>query len=247
MIRLTKTKKRKNPVLRSINGIKYEIIDNPKYDEYKLIEEFSRILNQKFPKIKNKIPLIIFKNIRSNFDGEFIIENNIEIFINSNIDNINNHQLRVLFHELGHFIYLLYLSDSAKREFKNYVRRNTKIVDFDNLTILVKKYSEEKIKKEYPIYWAIIMNLYHNREYKYYIENINRKDHKAPFSEDFLEWFYNRKDKKFKSFIKPSSHYSPNTEEIFCEIFANYMMYDLRLLHSDNYRILRYILPELKS
>lgn len=246
MIRLVKNKKRKNPVLRSINGIKYEIIDNPKYDEYQLIKKFSEIIDQKFPKIKNKIPLILFEKIRSDYDGQFSEDDN-EISINSFIDNINNHQLRVLFHELGHFIYRLYLSDSAKREFINYIRRNTKVVNIDELITLVRKYSEEKIKENYSIYWAIIMNLYHNREYAYYIENINQKDYKAPFSEDFLEWFYNRKDKKFKSFIKPSSHYSPNTEEIFCEIFANYMMYDLRLLHSDNYRILRYILPELKS
>ncbi len=64
------------------------------------------------------------------------------------------------------------------------------------------------------------------------------------FRPPFLEWL---KNTKVKLFDKPVSAYMPDTEEIFCEMFANYMMYDLRLLHSDNYRILKQLIPELRN
>lgn len=41
--------------------------------------------------------------------------------------------------------------------------------------------------------------------------------------------------------------YDINPEEVFCEIFANYMLYGNRaLMHNENYQVLKTILPELK-
>ncbi len=239
-------RKRKNPILRNIGGIKYEIIDPPIYDEEKIIRKFSEILNKKFNSILGYTPLINFNKLKSNLDGQFNINDNL-IIINSIVENTNNYLLRTLFHELGHFIYEKYLSDSAIKEFRNYIRRNTKFLDLEDLILLVEKKSEDIIRLKCPLKWAFIMSLYGNKEYTYYINEISQKDVDAPFSVDFLSWFYNRKQGKLKIFNKPPSWYIPNSEEIFCEIFANYMMYDLRLLHSDNYRILKELLPELRN
>ena len=57
------TRKRKNP-LHNINGIRYEIIDLPKYDEERVIRQFSEILNKKFKVIINYVPLILFKVLK---------------------------------------------------------------------------------------------------------------------------------------------------------------------------------------
>lgn len=245
MIRLTKNKKRRNPVLRSISGVKYEIIDLPKFDEYALIEKFSNIIDRKLPSIKNKIPLILFKDIE---DWGYYDENDNVIEITSSEGNINNVILRYLFHELAHYVYRKYLSNYAIKEFDKYVNRNKKPIDLNRVSYLFEKLDIDKFRAKHPIEYIVIGNLKITKDFKYYKENIDKKDKYAPYSPDFLDWFIIRnKDKQHKEFIKPPSEYIINKEEIFCEIFANYMMYDLRLLHSDNYRILRYIIPELRN
>ena len=82
-------------------------------------------------------------------------------------------------------------------------------------------------------------------EFYYYFKNI--KKIKTAFNLEFLEWMRDYGGNKSKVFDKPPSSYLINHEEIFCEMFANYMMYDLRLLHSDNYRILKTLIPELRN
>lgn len=243
MIKLTK--KKRNPVLRSINNIKYEIIDQPVYDEHNLIEKFSKILDKKLPSVKNKIPLILFEKLDKY--GSYPYSENV-IKLASNEDNSNNIMLRYLFHELGHFIYDKYLSNQALKEFDKYINRNRKPIDLDKVSYLFEKLTIDEFRINHPVEFVIVANLENTKEFKYYKNNINSKDKYAPYSPDFLDWFIiGKKGKQYKEFIKPPSNYIPTKEEIFCEIFANYMMYDLRLLHSDNYRILRYVLPELRN
>lgn len=242
------TKKRKNPLkyiaTRSINGINYEILNNPGYDEISLLKNFSNILKKKFPSIINKVPLIIFKRIDK--AGYYYNEENY-IEIDSDNYNINNITLRILFHELGHFIYNRYLSKDELKEFSKYIAKNKKYINLDKVSKLFEKYSLDELRIKYPFEFVLISSLEDTKEFKYYIENINQKDKDAPFSSEFFDWFILRNNHKYRIFIKPASDYLINNEEIFCEIFANYMMYDIRLLHSDNYRILRYVLPELRN
>lgn len=232
------TRKRKNPILHEIGGIQYEIIDKPIYNAEELLNRFSEIINRKFKTIKNHLPLIVFKRLVAR-DGEL----RTNLIINSNYKNRNNKLLRTLFHELGHFIYRFYISDDAIEEFNFYIDKNTKKVDIQKLINLVNLYEWDEISKNYSLEYVLIGSLQFSDEYSYYTKNVKNAED-TNYSIHFLEWL---KNIKVKLFDKPASAYMPNSEEIFCEIFANYMMYDLRLLHSENYRILRQILPELRS
>ncbi len=239
------TRKRINP-LHIINGIDYEIIDLPKYDEERVIRQFSEILDKKFKVIKNKIPLILFKKLKGRV-GELnynsINADVVNIIMNSNYVNKNNIVLRMLFHELGHYLYEFYLSDNTIDAFQDYVKDNTKRVNISQLVTLVENYSNDELRLKYPLQYVLIGSFYFSDEYKYYLNNVKNSERNI-YSIHFLEWL---KNIKIKMFDKPASAYMPNNEEIFCEIFANYMMYDLRLLHSDNYRILKQLIPELRN
>jgi hypothetical protein len=238
-------RKRKNP-LHIINGIRYEIIDLPKYDEERVVRQFSEILNKKFKVIINYIPLILFKKLRGRI-GELSYEpinaDVVNIVMNSNYVNKNNIVLRMLFHELGHYLYRIYLSDEAIDEFQDYIKDNTKRVNISQLIDLTETFSSEELKLKYPLQYVLIGSFQFGDKYKYYLKNVKNSE-KNVYSLHFLEWLSGT---KVKLFDKPASAYIPDNEEIFCEIFANYMMYDLRLLHSDNYRILKTLIPELRN
>lgn len=239
------TRKRKNP-LHNINGIRYEIIDLPKYDEERVIRQFSEILNKKFKVIINYVPLILFKVLKGRvgeLNYEPINADVVNIIMNSNYVNKNNIVLRTVFHELGHYLYEYYLSDEAIDDFQDYVKSNTKRVNIKELVDLLENTSNEELRLKYPLQYVLIGSFQFSDEYKYYRKNVRNSDNHV-FSTHFLLWL---SDQKIKLFYKPASSYMPDNEEIFCEIFANYMMYDLRLLHSDNYRILKTLMPELRS
>lgn len=246
---ITKKSKFRNPqkyiATRSVNGINYEILDLPDFDEISLLRKFSKIIDEKFPRIKNKIPLIVFKKIGDKGGYYHYDDNYIEI--NSDNDNLNNVSLRYLFHELGHFIYDKYLSETELKEFGKYINSNRKNIDLLDLSRKFEKYDLDKLRIEYPFEFVIISSLQDTKDFKYYIKYVDQKDKYAPFSSEFIDWFTIRNNKKYRVFDKPPSDYIINKEEIFCEIFANYMMYNIRLLHSDNKRILRYVLPELRE
>ena len=239
------TRKRKNP-LHNINGIRYEIIDLPKYDEERVIRQFSEILNKKFKVIINYVPLILFKVLKGRvgeLNYEPINADVVNIIMNSNYVNKNNIVLRFLFHELGHYLFEFYLSDETIDDFQDYVKDNTKRVNISQLIDLIETFSSEELKLKYPLQYVLIGSFQFSDEYKYYLKNVKNSE-KNVYSLHFLKWL---EKTKIKLFDKPASAYMPDNEEIFCEIFANYMMYDLRLLHSDNYRILKVLIPELRS
>ena len=147
------TRKRKNP-LHNINGIRYEIIDLPKYDEERVIRQFSEILNKKFKVIINYVPLILFKVLRGRvgeLNYEPINADVVNIVMNSNYVNKNNIVLRFLFHELGHYLFEFYLSDETIDDFQDYVKDNTKRVNISQLIDLIETFSSEELKLKYPL------------------------------------------------------------------------------------------------
>lgn len=240
------TRKRKNPILRKAGGINYEIIDPPIFDEEKLIRKFSEILNRKFRVLVNKVPTIVFKDLEGYSAGLTTFKGNVveSIILCSKRSNHNDEQLRILFHEVGHFVYNNILAEKAIILFEDYVSDNTKKIKIRRfINLLNNKYTQEDIRTEDPVAYVIIDHLRNHDLYKYYNKHISKI--KSPLNIDFLLWVDSFNN--LRVFDKPASAYMPDEEEIFCEIFANYMMYDLRLLHSDNYRILKTLIPELRS
>lgn len=239
-----KRKPRKNPILHVINGVRYEIKNTPIYDESRLIKDFSKLIDLKFPQIKNKIPLIIFENIQTGENGVYYYVYN-EIGVHSKLES---NQLRVLFHELGHFTYQKYLDSNSINYFNNYVSKQTKQLNILKLKELLKKYGLKDLSLKFPLVYTFIVSLRFTVWFDVFIE---RTRYDGPIDTelflnliDFIISLSNSNKEIF--FTKPASAYMPDDEEIFCEIFANYMMYDKRLLHTDNYVILKEILPELR-
>ncbi len=257
MIKLKK-RKRKNPILHSIGNIDYEIIDLPEYDESKLINNISKILERKFKVIINKLPIIIIRKMSDSL-GEYDYNLN-EISINTKIytDWIKNYEY-ILLHEIGHFVYDKYLSSESKDYFYSYIRRNIKTINFEKLYNLYEKYGEEKLKIQFPLIYVLIHSLKYSNAFDQY-NDLFELNIKSPFDKKFLNYiiknyssFQYRNNEKRRVFSKPSSSYMLDINEfsydseIFCEIFANYMIYDKKLLHNDNYVILKEMLPELRN
>ena len=239
-----KKKLRKNPILHVVDGIKYEIKDRPMYDVFRLISNFSEIIDKKFPSVKNKIPLIIFENINTGEEGLYYYIRN-EISMSS---DLNHDHLRMLFHELGHFVYTKYLNKNNSAYFNNYVNSQIKELNLLKLKQLLIKYGLKDMSIKFPLLYVLITSLRFSIWFNYFIE---KTEYDGPINDqmfiELIDFIISlKKDFKETFFIKPASNYMPDNEEIFCEIFANYMMYDKRLLHSDNYIMLKQILPELR-
>lgn len=246
------TRKRKNPILRKAGGINYEIIDPPIFDEEKLIRKFSEILNRKFRVLANKVPLILFKKMKGikgfiEFKRLRGTEDDVSsvIIINPDFPNENNYAVKDLFHEVGHFVYNDYISEDAREDFEYYVNNHRKKVELNIFIELLSNYSKEEILEFDSLNYILIESLKFIDEFDYYVNNIRKI--KNSFDKSYLIWLKNYSGYKARIFDRPVSSFMPDSEEIFCEIFANYMMYDLRALHSENYRILKQILPELRS
>lgn len=240
----------RNPIIHIVNGVKYEIVDSPEYDEEKIIKKFSIILDQKFPYIKSKIPLIIFRK-RVKYERDFLgmwMNNSPKtgeykkIIINSIFDENTKYQevLETLFHELGHYIWQMYISENAMWEFKKYIYNNTAYISIEALRNIIIKYSYEQIREKFPLIFVIISSLYHKYTPFYITLDLHVFD-----IENFNMLLQQGRDYE-SVFIKPVTEYMPDDEEIFCEMFFVYMIYGKKHLNDDNYKILKLILPELK-
>lgn len=233
-------KLKKNPILHIINGIKYEIEDKPEFDEERVIRIFSDILNSKFPKIKNKVPVIIIK--KGEYLGGYDDDRNL-IFLNSEIyatqtsrfPEYTMNKVRTLFHELGHYIFGKFLNKEAINYIEKYVAINRKKINLQKVKTLLDKYGIEDLRINFPIVYAILIN---------FIQVYGYDDKKYTRTE-YFNYLLSRGVNEIISFTKPASPYMPYGEEIFCEIFANYMIAHKNLLHNDNYKMLKIILPEL--
>lgn len=101
-----------------------------------------------------------------------------------------------------------------------------------------KIYDLEIERSSFEIQYPVENNII-NKIKEYFDVDIKNEDIN-PINIKRIEYYLNM-------FSKPSSDYNKNMEEIFCEIFANYMMYGSNYIHIDNFKMLRTMIPELRN
>lgn len=246
------------------------------YKFIRIIEDLSKIINAKFKLIVSKLPTIVLtfqdadllKHLKyakedfNQFDNSIAVYDKLEkiILLNSKflyddyekdwdsnkykIVYDHNKILRILFHEIGHFVYYNYISNESLKFFDSYIFDNIKKLNINKLMIIVQKYPYS-LQQKFPIIYVIIKSLSYSLGYD--------KDSLMTLLQRHKQEIGTR----FYSFTKPVSDMMPYiiktkkdaknmAEEIFAEMFANYMMYDKHMLSNDNYKILKIIIPELR-
>lgn len=202
------------------------------------IDEFLKIIinNTNIP-TKN-LPLILLvkhdkkheeKNIFT--AGMYNDKRNAIIIVDSPITNktCNNritHFLYVLCHELGHWYFQTLLSSKCYLYFAEYVMKYFKWINLEKIQILINKYGIQGVIEQFPLLGLLLLS----------------------FQEKNLSNIVEKFGKHYFQFTRPSSSYMPRNEEIFCEMFAMYLLknsvnYDKKLKYfEENYRIIENII-----
>lgn len=208
--------KRKNP--------HFEIIISDKIRNKKTIDIFKSsvmLFEYELSKYKTlntlkKYILIQYIPVKGNDDrmGEYefhtirIFESNV-FFIDtkenfkSQIDPAILKMTFTLFHEFGHLYYREIMTVPCKNFFNKYVKMYTRNINLEKLNKLLEKYDIEEINLKFPLLGTIIDHVQSN----------------------------NLTNKYESIFIRPLSSYMPNNEELFCELFARYMIRDFKNKH----------------
>lgn len=153
--------------------------------------------------------------------------NNIVIINQDYYENPHYIFTRTLFHEFGHYYYRKILSPKCYLYFSEYVLKHFKWINLEKLQVLKNKYSISELSEKFPLLVFLLNSL------------IKKQDLES--ASDLVEKF----GKHYYQYTRPVSGYIPNNEEIFCEIFASYMLEErsdkLKYL-KENYLVMENIL-----
>lgn len=213
-----------------------KIYDEPYYNVTQIIDEFTtniyyrqNKLTNLFPKLKCIQILNLKKNNDFGSDGEYGSNNGNYygpriIFLDINPTSAS--PIFVLFHEFGHF-----LIDNFNRKqiqyFKEYFKKHTKFISLKWIDVLLAKYSQQPKSSLHMIYT--------NEMTRLYLSNLQTELPKCYYIiEEYL------RTNRTYLFTKLESSYNINENEIFCEIFASYMMNSC--IHEENIKFVEEIL-----
>lgn len=155
------------------------------------------------------------------YESPLYFEDTSKRFIGSRIDPTVLKMVWTLFHEFGHFYYRQVITHSCRDYFKKYIDFHTKNINIEKLNKILEKHTPLEINKKFPLIGMMI---------------------------DSLQYHTRNAEQKIYMFTRPLSSYMPDSEEIFCELFARYMLDDYKNKHSkikyyyDNFNIIQNIL-----
>ena len=215
------SRKRKNPTdppIYKLQGKIYLTLSNNKYvstiGEHPIFEEAVDIFMNSIKKLKiEHLPLIVLINKKEishldDYTQGFYNDGLNAIFI---IDRGHNSDFikelyHALLHELGHYYYRKVLSPKCNLYFTEYINKYFKYINLENIQKLISKYSIINIGEKFPLIGLLLQSLIEKEEDLDHVHDLARK-----FGKHYFQ------------FTRPVSGYMPNNEEIFCEMFANYL------------------------